>query len=78
MVGTFDTYPIAFYASCAMISLPLYVPHALHTLCDSVYSPHFGHFVIPGRSSFHTLERLLSLLALDTFLFGTAMISSCV
>ena len=36
-------------------------------------SPHFGHFTMPGRSSFHTLERLLSLRAFDTFLFGTAI-----
>lgn len=27
---------------------------------------------MPGRSSFQTLERLLSLLAFETFLFGTA------
>ncbi len=61
------------HASCFTISLPLYVPQALQTLCERLYSPHFGHFVIPGRSSFHTLERLLSRLAFDTFLFGTAM-----
>ena len=28
---------------------------------------------MPGRSSFHTFERLLSRLAFDTFLFGTAI-----
>ena len=62
------------YASCFTISLPLYVPQALQTLCERLYSPHLGHFVMPGRSSFQTLERLLSRLAFDTFLFGTAML----
>ena len=62
------------HASCFTISLPLYVPQALQTLCERLYSPHFGHFVMPGRSSFHTFERLLSRLAFDTFLFGTAML----
>ena len=28
---------------------------------------------MPGMDSFHTLERLLSLRAFDTFLFGTAI-----
>lgn len=39
-----------------------------------MYSPHLGHFTMPGISSFQTLERLLSLRALDTFFFGTAII----
>jgi len=34
------------------------------------------HFENAGASSFQTLERLLSLLALDIFLFGTAMFST--
>lgn len=61
------TCPDCNQSSVLITSLPLYVPHALHTLCARLYSPHLGHFVMPGRSSFQTLERLLSLLALETF-----------
>lgn len=45
----------------------------LQTLWLRLYSPHLGHLVIPGSSSFQTDERLLSLLAFDVFLFGTAI-----
>jgi hypothetical protein len=37
-------------------------------------SPHLGQADIPGTVNFQTLERLLSLRAFETFLFGTAMI----
>jgi hypothetical protein len=56
-----------------MIVLPLYVPQALQTWCAALYSPHLGHFWIAGASIFQTLERLLSRLAFDTFLYGTAI-----
>ena len=36
-------------------------------------APHFGQAVIPGTVSFQTFERLLSLRAFETFLFGTAI-----
>ena len=34
------------------------------------------HFLRAGALSFHTLERLLFCLALDTFLLGTAIVST--
>ena len=37
-------------------------------------SPQFEHLLNAGASNFQTLERLLSRLALDVFLFGTATI----
>ena len=36
-------------------------------------APHLGHADIPGTVSFQTFERLLSLRAFETFLFGTAI-----
>lgn len=45
----------------------------MQTLCERISAPHLGHFVIPGSWSFQTELRLLSLLALETFLFGTAI-----
>jgi hypothetical protein len=51
------------------------VPQALQTRCGRRYSPHFEHFTSPGVSSFQCEERLLSLLAFDTLLFGTAMVT---
>jgi len=39
-----------------------------------VYAPHCLHLTSVGASSFHTFERLLSLLAFDTLLFGTAIV----
>jgi hypothetical protein len=63
------------YASAFITSLPSYLPQALHTLCDKTNSPH-AHFTMPGTFSFHTFERLLSRLALETFFFGTAISSS--
>ena len=41
-----------------------------------ILSPHCGHFIRAGALSFHTLERLLFCLALDTFLLGTAIVST--
>ena len=38
-----------------------------------MYSPQFEHLTRFGVDNFHTDERLLSRLALDTFLFGTAI-----
>jgi hypothetical protein len=43
------------------------------TLCGIFSSPQWVHRLNAGASSFHTLERLLSLRALDTFFFGTAI-----
>ena len=46
----------------------------MQTLCGEVSSPQFEHLLNAGASNFQTLERLLSRLALDVFLFGTATI----
>jgi hypothetical protein len=46
----------------------------LQTLCGEVSSPQFVHLLNAGASNFQTFERLVSRLALDVFLFGTAMI----
>ncbi len=63
----------AAYASTFSTSLPRYVPQFAQTLWRRINVPHFGHFVKAGASNFHTLERLLSRLAFETFFFGTAM-----
>lgn len=59
-------------ASGATTTSPLYVPHWGHTLPCSFVAPHL-HTSRVGASSLELLERLLSLLALDTFFFGTAI-----
>ena len=38
-------------------------------------APQLGHLMTPGAVSFHTEERLLSRLCLDTLPFGTAMLT---
>lgn len=64
------------YSALILItSRPLYVPQALHTLCERRRAPHFEHFTRLGVSSFQCEERRLSLLAFDVFLFGTAMVT---
>ena len=68
--------PSFIYSALILItSRPLYVPQALHTLCERRSAPHFEHFTRPGVSSFQCEERRLSLLAFDVFLFGTAMVT---
>lgn len=57
----------------AMTSRPLYFPQAGHARWDMIRSPQLGQTVITGAVSFQCEERLLSRLALDVFLFGTAI-----
>ena len=45
----------------------------LTAIVGSASLTHFGHFTSPGALSFHTLFRLVSRLALEVFLFGTAI-----
>jgi hypothetical protein len=47
----------------------------LQTLCGALKEPQLEHLLIAGASSFHTLLRLLSRLALEVFLFGTAIVA---
>jgi hypothetical protein len=51
----------------------LYVPQFLHALWGMRSSPHLGQATKLGVESFQWEERLLSLLAFDTFLLGTAI-----
>jgi hypothetical protein len=59
----------------ATTSRPLYIPQALQARCGKRGAPQFGHATTPGTSSFQTLLRLLSRLALDTLHLGTAMMT---
>ena len=51
------------------------MPHWGHTLPCSLVAPHL-HTSRVGASSLELLERLLSLLALETFFFGTAIVKT--
>ena len=52
-----------------MISRLLYAPHALHTRCGIISSPHLLHFTRFGALIFQ-LALLLSLLAFEDLFFG--------
>ena len=69
--------PQAFYldSSTVMTVRPLYCPQALQARWGIQNSPQLGHFTMPGAVSFQVEERLLSRLCLDTFPFGTAMLT---
>jgi hypothetical protein len=70
-----DTFVIDYSASLAITCLPLYIPQLPQTLCGALYSPQFGQIERAGTGSFHTLFLLLSLLAFDVFLAGTAILT---
>lgn len=52
----------------------LYAPHALHTLCGTINSPHLLHFTSVGADIFQ-FARLLSLLPLEDLFLGQMDIS---
>ena len=58
-----------------MTTRPLYCPQALQARWGMQKAPQLGHAMIAGAASFHVEERLLSRLCLDTFPFGTAMLT---
>ena len=55
--------------SAEIISLLLYEPQALHTLCGIINSPHLLHFTRFGADIFQFALRL-SLLAFEDLFFG--------
>ena len=63
------------FSSTFSTTRPLYCPQWGQARWGMQNSPQLGHFTLLGAVSFQWEERLLSRRCLDTFPFGTAMLT---